>query len=91
VKQNGKMPWMTISVTLARAWAMTCQTSTMTRRNGSVLSQALCSCSVFTRSGYLAASQVPVDAPSETPKMCARAIPAACMNAAMSSASRSVV
>ena len=67
------------------------QPCTMTRRNGSVLSQALCSDSVFTVSGYLAASHMPAAAPSETPKMCARPIPVACMNAATSSASSSVV
>ena len=91
VRQKGKIDWMTISVTLSRALATIRQPSTMTLRNGSVLSQALCSDSVFASSGYLAASHVPADAPSETPKMCAGPTPAACMNAATSSASSSVV
>ena len=54
------------------------------------MSHALCNCSVLTRSGCLAASHVPVDAPSETPKTCAWSIPTASMNAATSSANNSV-
>jgi hypothetical protein len=59
VKHQGKMPWMTISVTLARDCAMICQPCTTTRRYGSLAGQALCSESVFTLSGYLAAGGSP--------------------------------
>src|SRR5271166_175800 len=40
--------------------------------------------------GYLAASHMPVAAPSDRPEMCALGIPTACMNAATSSAKSSV-
>ena len=45
------------------------QPSTTTRRNGSVFGHALCSDSDFTRAGYLAASHIPVAAPSDSPVM----------------------
>jgi hypothetical protein len=53
--------------------------------------QPLCSDSVFTSDGYFAASHIPVAAPSDRPETCAAGTPAACMNAAMSSANSSVV
>ncbi|HEX6452972.1 MAG TPA: hypothetical protein VF060_26375 [Trebonia sp.] len=53
--------------------------------------QPLCSDSVFTSDGYFAASHMPVAAPSDRPETCAAGTPAACMNAAMSSANSSVV
>ena len=70
---------------------MICQVSTTARRNGSVRSHALCRDSVFTSSGYLAASHMPAAAPSDSPKIWAWPMPAACMNAATSSANSSVV
>ncbi len=91
VKHHGKTPWMIISGTLARAWAMICQLWTTARRNGSLAVQALCRDSEATRSGYLAASHMPAAAPSDSPDTCARPTPAACMNAATSSANSSVV
>ena len=91
VKHHGKIPLITMSVTLPSACARICQPSTTVRRNGSVAGQALCRDSDATRSGYLAASHMPVAAPSDSPDTCARSTPAACMNAAMSSANSSVV
>ena len=76
---------------LPRAGAITRQMLTTAARNGSVRCQALCSDSDFTRAGYLAASHMPVAAPSDSPETWACSMPTACMNAAMSSANISVV
>src|SRR5262249_36410875 len=70
--------------------AITCQPSTTVLRNASDLAQPLCSDSDLTRSGYLAASHIPVAAPRDRPATCARSIPAARMKAATSSANSSV-
>ena len=70
---------------------MICQVSTAARRNGSLRSQALVRVRDFTRAGCLAASHMPTAAPRDSPKTWARSMPAACMNAATSSASNSVV
>ena len=80
-----------MSVTLPSPLAMVRQPSTTTRRYGSVAGQALCSERVFTSDGCLAASHMPVAAPSESPETCARSMPTACMKAATSSASNPVV
>jgi len=85
------MPRITISVTLPSPLAITRHPSTTVRRNGSVLGQALCSDSVFTFSGCLAASHILVAAPSDNPGTWARSTPIAYMNAATSSANSSVV
>ena len=61
------MPAIAMSVTLPRASAMIRQPSTTVRRNGSLAGQALCRDSDVTRSGYLAASHMPVAAPSDSP------------------------
>lgn len=90
VKHHGKMLRTTISATLPSAFAVTCQPSTTVLRNASVLVHPPCSDNDLTRSGYFAASHIPVAAPSDMPKMCALGIPAACMNAAISSAKSSV-
>ena len=85
------MPRITISVTLPSPLASSRQPSTTVRRNGSVLGQALCSDRVLTFSGCLAASHIPVAAPSDSPATWARSTPMACRNAATSSANSSVV
>jgi len=86
VKHQGKMPWITVSATLPRLRAMTCQLFTTTARKGSVLAQALWSEREATRSGYLAANHIPAAAPNDTPAMCARAISRTSMSLARSSA-----
>ena len=91
VKHHGKIPAITISVTLSRPRAMIRQVSTTERRNGSLALQALCSDSDLTLAGCRAASHMPTAAPSDRPATCAFWIPAACMKAATSSASSSVV
>ena len=90
VKHHGKMPWITMSGTLPRARAMTCQPFTTTARNGSVFAQALWSDSEATRSGYLAASHIPTAAPNDTPTTCARSMSRASMSPATSSANCSI-
>ena len=55
VKHQGKMPWITMSVVLPRAFAMVCQVWTTARRYGSV--QPLCSERDRTSDGCFAASQ----------------------------------
>jgi hypothetical protein len=84
------MPRMIISGTLSRPWAITLQPSTQVLRNGSVFGHELWRESDLTFSGCLAASHMPTDAPSESPDMCARSTPIACINAAISSANNSV-
>src|ERR1700757_1949016 len=81
VKHHGKILKIVISGTLPNALAVTCHPSTTVLRNGSVLTQALCSDNEVTLSGYLAASQMPVAAPSDRPETCACWMPAACINA----------
>src|SRR5262252_3040126 len=90
VKHHGKMLRITISGTLPNALAVTCHPSTTVLRNGSVFAHALCRDNDLTLLGYLAASHMPVAAPSDRPEMCAFVIPTACMNAATSSAKSSV-
>ena len=91
VKHHGKMPLITMSVTLPSAWAMIRQPSTTAARKGSVAGQALCNDRDLTRAGYLAASHIAVAAPSDRPDTWAWSKPAACMNAAMSAANSSLV
>src|SRR5436189_208730 len=59
---------MTISGTLANAFAVTCHPSTTVFTNGSDFVQPLCSDNDLTMSGYLAASHMPVAAPRDKPE-----------------------
>ena len=56
------MPWVTMSATLPRVRARTCQLLTTATRKGSVFGQALWSDREATRSGYLAANHIPTAA-----------------------------
>src|SRR5260370_16855867 len=90
VKHHGKIARITISGTLASALAVTCQLATTVFIKGSVFGQPLCSPSDLTFAGCLAASHMPIAAPSDKPEICAFCNPSACMNAATSSARFSV-
>jgi hypothetical protein len=65
VKHQAKMPAMIMSAMLLRPRAITRQPSTTVRGNASLFGQALCSESVLSRSGYLAASHLAVAALSD--------------------------
>ena len=77
VKQNGKMPWMTASATAAARRAQGPPHLDDRPQEGSLGSQALCSDSERTRSGWRAARCMPTAAPSDTPATCARSTPIA--------------
>ena len=87
---HGKIDRMTISGTSV-ALATKCQLSTTVCRKRSLLVHPLCTDKEATLSGCFTASQMPTAPPSERPATCALAMPIACMNAATSSASTSVV
>ena len=75
----------------ATALATICQLSTTVCRKRSLLVHPLCTDREATLSGCFTASHMPTAPPSDRPAICALAMPIACMNAATSSASGSVV
>src|SRR5258708_34163525 len=82
VKHQRKIPRMTISGTLPRPCAITCQLSTAALRKGSVLVHALWRDNDLILSGYFAARHIAEAAPTANTATWACFFLSACLNAA---------